>query len=299
MGISRRGFLGAAAGGVTSCLPRFVGRAPWGSAELGGARWPPRPAEHSSRYVLLDLKTPLTESIAGYQRALAQFGDDFVTLPPQPLAQQSACPVAIVPGCVMMDLGAASWLTALLDKGGLVVIESGAAFAEAAEFLAHQQLLVSRFGLRVGPPVNLWPEADPLCRLHLASPHQAARLQPGGAARRKINGDDRVGRPAAHRGKTQRAAGNVDVLGVPSWASASFGGSRSTHLAPRSASRGLMLRQVSLTEDLFGKGQCCGAYLAGKIKERVTFHGSAKHVERKLATNVCAIHPPRQSESAG
>jgi hypothetical protein len=161
MGISRRGFLGAAAGGVTSCLPQFVGRAPWGSAELGGARWPPRPAEHSSRYVLLDLKTPLTESIAGYQRALAQLGVDFVTLPPQPLAQQSACPVAIVPGCVMMDLGAASWLTALLDKGGLVVIESGAAFAEAAEFLAHQQLLASRFGLRVGSPVNLWPEADP------------------------------------------------------------------------------------------------------------------------------------------
>jgi hypothetical protein len=99
--------------------------------------------------------------MAGYQKALAQLGCEFVMLAPERLPQHSTCQAAIVPGCVTMDFSAGSWLAALLESGGLVVIESSAGFAEATEFLAHQQLLASHFGLRVGPPVNLWPEADP------------------------------------------------------------------------------------------------------------------------------------------
>src|SRR2546425_3585080 len=68
MGITRRRFLGCAAGAVTAGLPLDLWRRGRGRSSLA--------AETSPKWVLLDLKEhgSLGESVSGYESALASLG---------------------------------------------------------------------------------------------------------------------------------------------------------------------------------------------------------------------------------
>jgi hypothetical protein len=156
--ISRRGFLGAAAG-LAACTTRLVGRDPACASALAAAGARTRSGPGSPECVLVDSPTPLRESIAGYEVSLVAAGCTLVKRRQPAIPDLQAPQTAIVPGCVALEAPATSWLLAMLEAGGMVLIESGVPFAEPADFARHRQLLESRFGVDVGPPVNLWAQA--------------------------------------------------------------------------------------------------------------------------------------------
>jgi hypothetical protein len=155
--ISRRGFLGTTAGLAIS-VPALTGRV----LERSTLQSQSPPLEADSREaatcVLLDSSTPLRESIAGFQATLAAAGSRFITASSNMLLDLQMPRVAIVPGFVMLEPFAVSWLAAVLEAGGLVVIESGAPFTEKPAVAWHHDLLSSEFGVDLRPPVNLWEE---------------------------------------------------------------------------------------------------------------------------------------------
>lgn len=50
-------------------------------------------------------------------------------------------------------------ITASLEAGGLVILESGAGFAGARDFTAHRAALRDALNVRVERPVALWPQS--------------------------------------------------------------------------------------------------------------------------------------------
>ncbi len=133
MAITRRRFLGSAAGAVWSLAPP-----PWAAAP--GPGW-----------LVLDLgkRCSLRESVAGYQSALAGM---------------RAAPrygVVIVPAALEMLPPAIRTIVSCLHTGGTVLLESGAAYADAPEFHDHRDVLWNRLQVRIEEPVQLWPRAVP------------------------------------------------------------------------------------------------------------------------------------------
>jgi hypothetical protein len=121
MDMSRRGFLGCAAGALT------LAYLPSGSADAGG---------------VLDLGTRcgLRESIVGFRDALG--------------ARRGAL---VVPGAIGIPPWAVRRIATALAGGATVILESGAGFASAREFHAHRAALDEYFQIRVEEPVPLWP----------------------------------------------------------------------------------------------------------------------------------------------
>jgi hypothetical protein len=145
MNISRRYFLGAAAGSAATL---------WSFRSLGLEASASSP-ERAHDCALLDLNAHciLRESLQGYQAAL---GDKYNHVPEAGLHSRRLCRVAIVPGLGSIDPAMAETLSSLLDAGTHVLLESGAAFVSLSEFTAHQEMLYRYFDIEVGSPIDLW-----------------------------------------------------------------------------------------------------------------------------------------------
>ena len=120
MVMSRRQFLGCAAGAITIALPTE------GS-----------PGNEPSVVTVLDLKQhcSLRESIAGYELASA--------------GVVSRRPVLIVPAALALPAAATYQIAKSLRGGGTVLLESGAGFAGESGFRIHRDALRGQLQIRV------------------------------------------------------------------------------------------------------------------------------------------------------
>src|ERR1700730_3964923 len=145
MKISRRYFLGAAAGSAATL---------WSFRSIG-LESPGSSPERAHDCALLDLSAHciLRESLQGYQAAL---GDKYNHFPEAGLNSKRPCRIAIVPGLGPIDPAMAETLSSLLDAGTHVLLESGAGFLDPADFTAHRKILYRYFDIEVGAPVDLW-----------------------------------------------------------------------------------------------------------------------------------------------
>jgi len=127
MGMTRRRFLGCAAGAATLVLP-FDLRSP----------------DRSDEAAVLDLKEScsLRESLAGYESVLAGLAPRRATL--------------IVPAALMLPPPAVRAIVSCLQAGGIVLLESGAGFAAGREFRAHREALRDYLQVRIEASVPLW-----------------------------------------------------------------------------------------------------------------------------------------------
>src|SRR5256886_4255514 len=127
MGMTRRRFLGYAAGAATLALPFDLLR-------RDRSHWP----------AVLDLKEScsLRESLAGYESVLAGLAPRRATL--------------IVPAALMLPPPAVRAIVSCLQAGGIVLLESGAGFAAGREFRAHREALRDYLQVRIEASVPLW-----------------------------------------------------------------------------------------------------------------------------------------------
>ena len=95
----------------------------------------------------------LRESLAGY--AAAMEGRALRT----DVSSVVWCAVLIVPAAVEIPPSAVRALTACLEAGGLVILESGAGFASEQDLSRHRAVLRDAFQVHVESPIDLWPEA--------------------------------------------------------------------------------------------------------------------------------------------
>ena len=147
--MSRRGFLGSAAGAAAAGLA--------GAAGLGGLI-----AETSrplSGCALVDSGSccTLRESVAGYESALRGAGIRYAA------ASFRSLPLArtvILPAVGRIGRPDLAKLKGHLERGSTVLFESGAAFLDSGEFDFHRHLIRSKFGLGLYSPIGLWDSAD-------------------------------------------------------------------------------------------------------------------------------------------
>lgn len=149
MPISRRGFLGFAAGVSTIAF-------------TGGSRWPgilPGNQERLSRYQLVDSGPGCTlrESVAGFEWALSHSDVAYRRTSFRSLAPSR---IIILPAAARLGAGKLAQLREHLERGSCVVFESGAGFLDSMEFNFHSRLVKSAFGLGLHPPIGLWDSAD-------------------------------------------------------------------------------------------------------------------------------------------
>ncbi len=144
--VSRRTFFGVAAGAVAATLS--LKTATEAVASFVASR------RGYVDCVLLDYGAcVLPESLAGYELALRAAGARFVR------TEGSSVPRArtlIIPACIALRSVAARAVTAALEEGSCVVLESGAGFASSRDFFAHQSWLRHQWGLNVETPLDLW-----------------------------------------------------------------------------------------------------------------------------------------------
>lgn len=147
MTISRREFLAKAVGAATFAV---------GQGGLRDARARVQ-TEDAAECVLLDAggNCALRESLRGYRSALAEAGARCRLASPQ---QLPAARYLILPGIVTLEPPIAAALRQRVEQGGVLVLESGAAFADPVEFRTHQSWLKDSFGVLVEAPVELWSE---------------------------------------------------------------------------------------------------------------------------------------------
>jgi hypothetical protein len=105
--------------------------------------------------LLLDLgpHCSLRESLSGYAAAMEECAlrTDVSSLAP--------CAVLIVPAAVEIPPSAVRAITACLEAGGRVILESGAGFASERDLSRHRAVLRDAFHVHVESPIDLWPEA--------------------------------------------------------------------------------------------------------------------------------------------
>ena len=139
MRLSRREFLGYAAGAATLVLPRDA-----------------RPPGKAPLTVLLDVRPDLRESVLGYEATLAGFGTPFTRAEPRRVPR---CATLICPAAVRLSPAALRAIATCLDDGAMVLLESGAMFAAGGELRAHRAVLRDALQIQVEPPVHLWRAA--------------------------------------------------------------------------------------------------------------------------------------------
>jgi hypothetical protein len=149
MPISRRGFLGYAAGVSTLAF-------------TGGSRWPgvlPANAAKLSGCLLVDSGPGCTlqESVAGFESALSYAGVPYGCTSFRSLASAR---IIILPAAARLDAAKLARLRDCLERGSCVLLESGAGFLDSGEFDFHRRLIKSELGLCLHPPVGLWDSAD-------------------------------------------------------------------------------------------------------------------------------------------
>src|SRR5437667_70489 len=147
MGITRRRFLGYAAGAATVGLRG-------GPLDL----WPlGRSVEMSRSCVLLDLKAHgcLSEAVSGYESVLTSAGVRWMRAEARSVSPARGA-VLIVPAALEIPPAAVQAIVSYLQAGATVILESGAGFAAGREFCVHRVELRDYLQVRVEAPVQLW-----------------------------------------------------------------------------------------------------------------------------------------------
>jgi len=141
MGITRRRFLGYAAGVVTAGLP-----GPSLDATRRGC-------------VLLDLNEGgcFRESVSGYESALTSAGAQWMRADALWMVH-SRCAVLMVPAALEIPPPAVRAIVSCLHAGASVILESGVGFAADREFRAHRVVLRDYLQVHIEEPVDLWPD---------------------------------------------------------------------------------------------------------------------------------------------
>jgi len=105
--------------------------------------------------LILDLgpHCSLRESLSGY--AAVMEGRALRT----DVSSLARCAVLIVPAAAEIPTQVVGAIAACLDRGGLVILESGAGFASARDFSRHRAVLRDAFQVHIESPIDLWPEA--------------------------------------------------------------------------------------------------------------------------------------------
>ncbi|PYP69122.1 MAG: hypothetical protein DMD36_11170 [Gemmatimonadetes bacterium] len=152
MSITRRRFLGCAAGAVTMGLPFDLRR--FGRSSLS--------PETSPRWVLLDLKEHGClgeESVSGFECALDSLGAGGAggaRLMRAEARWVSRCAVLVIPAALEIPPPAVRAIVSCLQAGASVILESGAGFADGRDFRGHRDVLRDYLQVRIGAPVPLW-----------------------------------------------------------------------------------------------------------------------------------------------
>lgn len=149
MSISRRGFLGCAAGVSAVVLgnrSRWSHALPTGSVLAQGCK-------------LVDPGTgcPLRESAAGYQAALSSLN---VSYEESSLHSFAPARMMILPAFAPLAGAQLAKVREHLENGSTVLVESGAGFLNPGEFHFHRRLIKSALGLSLHSPIGLWDSAD-------------------------------------------------------------------------------------------------------------------------------------------
>jgi hypothetical protein len=149
MSISRRGFLGYAAGASVAGVA--------GATRLGSLL--PEIACQPSGCVLVapGPASPLPESAAGYAVALSGLSISYHQTSIDALAPAHTM---FVPAAVSTEPAAVTKLKNYLENGSVVLYETGAAFLEPEEFGIYKCVIRSVFGVSLHDPVRLWDSAD-------------------------------------------------------------------------------------------------------------------------------------------
>lgn len=149
MPISRRGFLGYAAGASAMALA--------GTSLSGCLFGEELPVLPGLKVIDFGRQTVLPESAAGYDRALSRMGikyEHVSDLPGRPVQGM------ILPAAPRMDAQHMARLRNSVEAGSAVLLESGAAFLSSEEFDSYQRSIKSVFGLSIRAPIRLWDSAD-------------------------------------------------------------------------------------------------------------------------------------------
>lgn len=139
---SRRSFLSAAV--ASAALSTVSGRLAFGAS-----------LPRDGGVFLLDTGPRYRESVAGYESALAARRIPFVC-GDLVRGHVPASSVVIVPGFITLQRRAAGELSSFAGAGGLLLLESGAGFASAAEFEAHRNFLRDYFNVSSSGVIDLW-----------------------------------------------------------------------------------------------------------------------------------------------
>jgi len=149
MKVSRREFVGtasyAAAAGL--CVIPFRAFAAGNSGERSQVR-----------AALLDLETncAIPESLAGMRGAL---GSSHCCIAASDLPSSDPGNMVIVPAAGSVRPEIFSAVGELLRRGATVFWESGVSFLDSADFAQQQALTKEYFGISIGRPVDVWPQA--------------------------------------------------------------------------------------------------------------------------------------------
>jgi hypothetical protein len=151
MPISRRGFLGYAAGASVAGLA--------GAAGFAGVAALPSSHQRGCLLVRSQHASPLRESAKGYAAALSSSCIDFQWTS---FEATSFARTIIVPAAISLDAKALARLRDHVRCGCAVLFDSAAAFLSPKEFGFHKRFIRSVFGLSLHDPVQLWDSADSL-----------------------------------------------------------------------------------------------------------------------------------------
>ena len=147
MHVTRRQFVGhVASAAVLMPLPRAV---------RGPIAWLARDTSHPC--VILDCEDGcgLPESVTGFQRALAELGVGANVSSARDVAIGK---LLIVPGALTLSQHTLRTVSDQLERGGVVILESGVMFADSLAFRSHRDALREALGIDVAEPLSLWPE---------------------------------------------------------------------------------------------------------------------------------------------
>ena len=149
MAVSRRGFLGYAAGASAAGLAGAAGLGSLfvkSSGPLAGCL-----LADSGRYC------PLPESAAGYATALSAAGIEHER---QSFDSLGPARAIVLPAAGRMEQAQLASIRDHLERGSTVLFESGAGYLNSGEFNTHRRLIKSVFGLSLHAPIRLWDSAD-------------------------------------------------------------------------------------------------------------------------------------------
>jgi hypothetical protein len=120
---------------------------------------------------LLDLEAncALPESLAGMRAALGATHRRFTEI-----ALKGAGPIVVVPAAGTVRAETFGVVAELVERGTIVLWESGAAFLNSDDFARQQALIVDHFGIAMERPIDVWSQSA-LRRANTGAKNESAR----------------------------------------------------------------------------------------------------------------------------